>query len=554
MAEIALGSYPAKRCARSTHNRFDPTAPTLGPPDPARQALVDAGIAFEAAVVETLAPTLGDGVVVVDAADWSAAVEQTAAAMDAGVPVIAGARLPNVNGRSGAPDLLIRHGDGYLPVDIKNHKTLDSPTRSTSPRSRASVQVAPLSAPGQIHTVTGLRADSGKRREDAMQLAHYTRMLQDLGRHGGELIGGVIGATDLTAALGTAQGVVWHPLEDTLARYDEEFALRLRVAEAAREGRELVRPVRISECDSCDWFPHCAQVAGPDDASFAVLTGHLSLPEWRHLYDTVGDGARLTVEELAGVDVEAHRESFAALGQRSGLTRLANAVRRAAMTVTGVDVEPNGSGWPDVPTADIEIDFDIEHDMDHIYQWGVRIRDGQDDATARYEPTVSFDPMDDAGEAALADEFADWLEAVLADARRTGRSVTVFHWSPVEIHKSAKFPRVAAALAGHTVDLMAWFKAEFFARTSSSIKAVAPLFGFDWDHEDSGGLTALLRIEQARAGSVEAKDWCLRYNCDDTAAQAAIRDGLRALRPPGPAAARRSDRPPTPHTPSATRS
>lgn len=529
MAEIALGSYPAKRCARSTHNRFDPTAPPLGPPDPARQTLVDAGIAFEEAVVELLGPALGAQLLLVDAADWSAAVEQTAAAMDAQVPVISGARLPTVNGRSGAPDLLIRHGDGYLPVDVKNHKTLDSPTPSTSPKSRAAVQVSALSAPGDIRTATGLRADSGKRREDAMQLAHYTRMLQDLGRHGGELIGGVIGTTDLSAALGTAQGVVWHQLADTLTRYDEEFALRLRVAEAARAGRELVRPVRISECDSCDWFAHCAQIAGPDDASFALLTGHLSLPEWRHLYDTVGDGARLRIDELAGVDVEAQLESFAALGQRSAQTRLANAVRRAAMTVSGVDVEPHGAGWPEPPSADIEIDFDIEHDMDHVYQWGVRIRDGQDDTTARYQPTVSFAPMDDASEAALADEFADWLEAVLADAQRTGRSVKVFHWSPVEIHKSAKFPRVAAALAGHTVDLMAWFKAEFFARTSSSIKAVAPLFGFDWEQEDSGGLTALLRIEQARAGDPAAKDWCLRYNCDDTAAQAAIRDGLRHL-------------------------
>jgi predicted RecB family nuclease len=203
------------------------------------------------------------------------------------------------------------------------------------------------------------------------------------------------------------------------------------------------------------------------------------------------------------------------------------------MTLSGTDFEPVGGKWPVIPSADVEVDFDIEWDLDNrIYQWGLRIRDGHDDATARYQPVMSFAPLDDAAEAALADEMADRLTRLRADADRDGKSLKVFHWSSVELTQSARFPRVAAALSGVSVDLMAWFNREFFARGSSSIKAVAPLLGFDWGTEDAGGLTSQLRIEEARGtgpAAEAARAWCLRYNEDDVAAQAAIRDGLRRL-------------------------
>lgn len=557
MAQIVLGSYPARRCARLTHNQFDPAAPALGPVDPARQQLIDAGRAFEGEVVAQLVAVFAGTpqLLVVDAKSWDEATAATLAAIAAGIPVIAGARLPNVNGRSGAPDLLIRYGDGYLPVDVKNHKTLTSPTRSTSTRSRAAIQVSTLGAPGEIQTVAGFSAKTGKHRDDAMQLAHYTRMLQDLGHHPSTerdgqaelLIGGIIGPTDLSAVIGGTRGIIWHrlgdPVENTgtgveesvLARYDRQFAHRLQVAQAARAGDELVRPLRIPECNTCDWFAHCAQVVGAADASFALETGHLQPAEWHYLYTTAGSGDALTLAQLADVDVAAHADAFSACssGGKPAQQRLTNAVRRAAMTVSGIDVEPHGPAWPEIPSADIEVDFDIEWDgQERVYQWGIRVRDGQDESSARYLPVVSFAPLDDEAEAALADEFADRLIELIEEAKRTGKSIKVFHWSPVEITKSARFPRLAAALSGITVDLMAWFNREFFARTSSSIKSVAPLFGFAWDADDADGLTSLLRIQQARGSGPEAaaaQKWCLRYNAGDVEAQAAIRDGLRRL-------------------------
>ncbi|YAL83338.1 hypothetical protein ACMYYO_00625 [Dermacoccaceae bacterium W4C1] len=50
--------------------------------------------------------------------------------------------------------------------------------------------------------------------------------------------------------------------------------------------------------------------------------------------------------------------------------------------------------------------------------------------------------------------------------------------------------------------------------------------------EDAGGFASMDKIEQARGSGDEAaaaRTWCLDYNESDVAAQAAIRDGLRAL-------------------------
>ena len=58
-----------------------------------------------------------------DAREW-----HTLRAAERGSLVIAGGRLPvdHVAHRVGEPDLLVRYGDGYLPVDVKSHKSLDA--------------------------------------------------------------------------------------------------------------------------------------------------------------------------------------------------------------------------------------------------------------------------------------------------------------------------------------------------------------------------------------------------------------------------------------------
>ncbi len=549
MTGILLGGYPAKQCARITHNKYSPTAPPPAPVSPELQALFDEGRVFQTAVVDEFVARYAESadlLVLDEDDDWDTTKRLTLEALTAGVPIVVGGRLPDVNGRVGAPDALIRHGDGYLPVDIKNHRTLSPSANPDSPLARSQVDVSSLNTPDDRHTYRGYSNAAGHWRDDAMQLAHYTRMLQELGLHHSPLIGGIIGISDLSPLLGDELGIVWYDLaaikEETysatepghrkrrspLERYDHEFAFRITVAETARAGGELVRPFRTNDCDGCEWYDYCADVVGPDDASFALAAGQLNVREWLYLYS---DG-RLTVEDLAHTDADSVIAGFRenSVGTTRPDKRLEDAIRRAQMTLAGIDFQPK-SEWPEVPSADIEVDFDIEWDTDgRIYQWGLRIREGQDDSTARYEPIVSFDAIDERAEEALADAFAVRLNALKDAARQENKSLLVFHWHHVEVSKTRKFEAVAAVLDGITYDLYTWFDTNFFARQSPSIKNVAPLFGFRWAVDDAGGRLSQLKIDQARGNGPEAedaRDWCLRYNESDVAAQAAIRDGLR---------------------------
>ncbi len=561
VTQVKLGGYPAKQCARRTHNQHAGGTPEPAPVSPDLLALWDAGRVFETAVVDEFRLRFGSsgGLLVLDDSDgWAQNQCRTVEAMQGGVAVIVCGRLPDVDGRVGAPDVLIRHHDGYLPVEIKNHRTLRPSTNPDDPRPRSKVEVSTLTAPDQRLLHHGYRNTATNWRDDVMQLSHYTRMLQDLGFHpdAGPNIGGIIGTSDFTASIGDGLGITWYDLDaetietysatdpkhrkkrSALQRYDHEFRFRITVAEQAQAGAEIVRPYRITECNTCEWFTYCTEIVGPHDASFAIETGHLNVREWQYLYEHCGQNGTLSVSALAAVDPVTHAEAFGeqSVGTRKPGDRLAAVAQRARMTTTGVDLEPRSPNPPQIPSADIEVDFDIEWDRDgRIYQWGLRIRDGRDDTTARYQPVVSFDPLDEATEAALAEKFADRIHRLRSRADQEHKSLRIFHWHHPEISRTRKFAVVVEALDGLTLDLMKWFDSEYFARTSSSIKDVAAIFDFSWGVDDPGGLASKSKIDIARGTGPEAeaaRRWCLTYNESDVAAQAAIRDGLRRLGEP----------------------
>ncbi|HEU0191733.1 MAG TPA: ribonuclease H-like domain-containing protein [Mycobacterium sp.] len=561
MKQVKLGGYPAKQCARRTHNQYAPGTPEKLPLPLELRARMDAGRIFEAEVVDEFRRRYGGSSQLLilddanDPAEWPANQRRTVEAMNARVPVIVNGRLPDINGRVGAPDVLIQHGGGYLPVDVKNHQTLNPSKDPDSPRARKKVDVSTLTEPDQQKTCRGYGNNAAKWQDDVMQLAHYTRMLQELGFHpaGGPDIGGIIGSSDLTPLLGDRHGIVWYDLDvqaietysatgagnranrSPLQRYDHEFAFRVTVAEAAQSGRTIVQPFRIKECAECEWYPYCTEAVGPRDASFTIEHGHLNVREWQYLYRNCGTGETLSVDQLAAVDTAVHADAFRvqSVGTTKPEDRLNAVVRRARMTCAGIDFEPRQHGRVQIPEAGIEVDFDIEWDVDQrIYQWGLRVRDGQDDSTARYAPVVSFDPLDEAAEAALAEEFAARIRNLRAEADRDGKSLAIYHWHTPETQRTRRFPAVAAVLDGLTVDLLKWFNAHYFARTSSSLKEIAPLLGFHWPVEEAGGAMSQVKVEEARGtgpDAEEARRWCLQYNESDVAAQAWIRDRLRAF-------------------------
>ena len=543
-ASAVLGGYPAKQCARAVHNDYSPASPPKPKVDRNTQKLFDAGNEFEAKVNERLGQAPG-AVVLSDEAGWGANIEATLAAMREQAPMIVNGRLPRAGAMAGAPDVLVRIDAGYVPVDVKLHGTRKNAVRT-------GLWVSSLTEPSQRRRVKGL-SDAGWSVEgDGFQLAHYTRMLQHLGFHAGDdhLIGGIIGQSDYSDVGGDPWLIAWYdlgtPRRDTfstssdtgrakrslLQRYDHEFAFRVQVATEARAGGELVSPFHTNECGWCVWQAYCSETAGPDDASFSIQAGLPTAQQWRYLYDA---GAT-TVAELAALDPDSCPEGWSPRDSQPGSRaerKFATLIRRARMAKAGIEIEALHE-WPPTPSADVEIDFDIEWDFQNrIYLWGLRVREGQDDNTAVFNPVVSYEPLGDAGEEALAAQFAEQLRTIISDAEAAGRTVRIFHWSDPERSRTRKYPAIDELLEGRAFDLFAWFNKHFLTRKGGSIKAVAPIFGFEWAVEDADGAQSQVKIDLARTDGDEARaarEWLHHYNESDVAAQAAIRDGCRSAR------------------------
>lgn len=566
---ILLDAYAAKQCPVRVQNDFLPLVPTLRwVPSPEEQARLDAGNAFERLVFENLR-ALHPTAVVVDPQLYRAdAITVTVEAMDAGAPLVLGGWLPDDvdGGRTGRPDVLIKVNRSYLPADVKNHLTV-KPTKATS------AVISTLASPHMRLGLTGWTAATPHRYEDGLQLAHYTRMLQACGYHPGpeQMWGAVLGTSqpEATRGHGSELVFVWHKLDALLAstfsrssgkkrrslleRYDHEHSFRVKVADNARrvtggddDTQPLVEPIGQDECGRCPYEQRCAQQMGRDDPSAAITIGRLDTREWL----TLRRIGVTTTEALSVVDPDdpvIFDEYVAEVGHltpKEARTRLAAAVERAQMICAGIDLTRTGEGPVQVPVADIEIDVDVEWDLDNrVYLWGARRRHGTDDATAQYfDDFVEWQPLDSEGEKALARRFAAWLRRQRSAAEAAAQTLIVFHWSHPERSKLTSILGDAevADLVDHTtgvfVDLEKVFKANFNSLHGSSIKKVAPRFGFTWRVNDPGGAISQTYLSKARTSNypdevVAAKQWLLTYNEDDNAAMARIRDAMRTWTP-----------------------
>jgi hypothetical protein len=319
---IMLGGYAAKRCPVRTHNDFAPLVPVPElKPSAELQADFDAGIAFEAEVFSELRRIHRAAVLVDPGMRKTAAVATTLGAMESGSPLILGGWLPDdePGGRKGRPDILIKVDGGYLPADVKHHKT-------TKAAKKKRTLVSSLAEPADWRDTEGLSTTSHYY-EDGLQLAHYTRMLQACGFHPGKdrLFGAILG-TSLLELPGADAGLVfvWYdlakPVRDTfsrsrgkvrrslLERYDHEHSFRVKVAATAArivgsvdDPEPLVIPIGQDECERCPYELWCAEQMGPEDPSAAITRGRLDTREWQ----TLRRMGVSTTAALADMDLEA---------------------------------------------------------------------------------------------------------------------------------------------------------------------------------------------------------------------------------------------------------
>jgi predicted RecB family nuclease len=311
------GAYLAKTCPEAVQlDILYPCEPL--PRSPFMAMLGREGRDFEAKVFEMLVVAVPDAVVIDGDLSRSAREASTLGALERGVPLVIGGRLPvdeSVH-RAGEPDLLVRSDVidpsattlGYLPVDVKHHGTLQTKKNADAEGAVTSNLETLFLGPSGPE----LEMEPQWRWPDLIQLAHYQRMLEASGHaYGLGRWAGVAGREEL---------VVWHDLDaprwglteyiddpppqplSTMEAYDLEFAHRIAVVDASLvhlsdpESPLLAEPIAVPECDGCGWQAWCfEQMEHSGDVS--LLPGMTVGKRRKYLVRGV-----TTLQELASLD------------------------------------------------------------------------------------------------------------------------------------------------------------------------------------------------------------------------------------------------------------
>ena len=440
-------------------------------------------------------------------------------------PVLISPVLPD-SSRSGWPELLVWAGDGYQPVIIRAHRTLDPGLGASCSTfvDPAQVQPDPTRRPR-------------RNRADVIALAHHYRQLTDLGWASSAARGGVVGRGDP----GDEAIVVWYDLDlpgaSVLAEYDRRFADRLEVAGAAATGAEpLALPSRIAECRRCPWWPRCsAELEQARDVSLLVTGGDVALLQAAGVH---------TIDQLAELPTELPTELAAEL--RLSTAPVSQSRVRARAFQRGIPLVRIGRRGA-IRRADVELDVDSEsYGQDGAYLWGTYLSGADIGFAPGYRPFATWQPLPSVTEAEVFVEFYRFLLDVRAAATARGLSFAAFCYARIAEERwlraiPRRYPDVAGMPTGQEiaefcaspdwVDVHAELKRLFLPTGSLRLKAVAGALGFSWRDPEPGGENSLAWYRAAvGAGSVtpdpELAQRILRYNEDDVRATLEVREWL----------------------------
>ena len=511
-----IGGGELGRCStRIHHDRFNDAERV---DDPVVKRRIADGRAWEKTVIDTLLDGVEPAVVSssddaidtdrpVAVASGVSTVEReaiTLSALRCGVPLIIGGRLTADRLQAvGAPDLLVRLPDGYAPIDVKHHKAVGRtgiPARTT-----------------QIGHLTDTDGSVGcfrsGRINDLFQVAHYWSLLEHHGFANPRHLAAIIGAE-------SPMVVVWVDLErgnpSILDRYIGAIDDAIVVVVAGRLQPEvpLIPPVWRGECRSCPWADFCRSELEAID--------HVSLLPAVGAHDT----ARLLD---SGVATTAHLATLTPGSMHGGYEVTDEAILQARARASGTLLRRSGVDLT-LPSAAHQIDFDVETYLGTLYLAGLLVH-GTGGAVFRPISNWTGTPS---GERQVLEDLFRFFDELAEDG-----DAVVYHWTGYErtILKEASerhglslrsAPSVDEWFDRYACDLWSWIKTRFVSPNGYSLKVIAPLCGFDWRDDDPGGAQSELWYVDALAGDDEQRERLLEYNEDDVAAQAAIRDWVRA--------------------------
>lgn len=221
---------------------------------------------------------------------------------------------------------------------------------------------------------------------------------------------------------------------------------------------------------------------------------------------------------------------------------LPDLIDTARAAVSGRPWRARGIEAVRVPTADVEVDVDMESADGGTYLWGARVS-GDTQLADSYVAHVTWEPLDHAGEAALFGRFWRWLTGLRDRAHTAGRTFAAYYYTPAENTQMRRALHIAGPdlppegdveafiASDEWVDLHQIMTSQIVTGHGTGLKRVAPIAGFHWRDSDSGGDQSTVWYQAAvYADDQEVREAnrrrLLDYNQDDVAATAALRHWL----------------------------
>lgn len=502
---IFLGGYDAKSCPEKTRKMYAPEYKDvyLDPVPPGDLYRMEAGQVFEKKVLETWVSQLGeDKIIIIPDCDRSPESKLnreklTREAMEkpGKAEVIWNARLSpqDETHRTGEPDALVKYKTKesifWLPVDVKDHKVLEG-TRNSQEWLLSSLE-------NPTKKTMGIIGDGTPNKNDALQLAHYNRMLSYLGNKT-PTIGGIIGRELI---------ILWHDLNaelykhpvlgvsSALSYYNYEFSKRVELAKSAIKRKSTPSPEWKTECLSCQFrtvckdelltdFDHITLLAGvtPDRAQVHYSKGVSTIKQLAHLdYSTavlVDKGVDLPsvltaasfmdsstpVKELISNEattqiLEEHGILTAGDVSRihtktasyalSKVYKLSESIDKARVRKAGKVFRSRGVTHVNLERTTREQDIDIEDYNGYVYLIGVRDterkKNGEDfKIKSQYRAFENWDHTSD-GEAKIFAEFWEYITSVRSYAKSNKLGYRLYYYSK---HEPSTFKKLAIKHAG----------------------------------------------------------------------------------------------------------
>jgi len=478
----------------------------------------------------------------------STSTESTASAMHEGAQLILRPTLPDTNGRRSRVHGLWRTGkvDGrftYAPLLVKNSEVAEV---ATSRRMlRGSLDAF---APSEAQEVLGIgpRGTPTVTRS-GLALAHAWRVLDDMGH---------ADPATRVALVDRNRQVWWFTLDAatprfSLRQYDEEFARRHAVLVAHEQWSEHGGPFPTSpywhrDCEECPYHDACrSELERVDDVSLVRYTNQAQ-------QETLRAAGILTRHDLAALDAIAAAQPSASesapLASRlaKSVERLDGLIYRSRVDVGGTFLRILAPDALHCPTADVEVDVDMESYDDKTYLWGatVRVASPLPGVTEGAHSFVTWDELTAESEAQVFQSFWAWLCDLRQRTADAGRTFAAYcFWAQAE---DSAMDRAIATLGPDAIERAQltefrsaqppqWIDIHDVAKRSIQtdgplgLKHLAKAAGFAWRDEHPSGEASMGWYEVAVGGGPEAdlsRDRLLHYNEDDCRATAALRDWL----------------------------